>query len=106
MKENVINIHEAKTHFSKLVDQVAAGAELIIGKAGQPLAKLVPYHPAPASPRKGGQLHGKIWEAADCWEPDEELAAAMTGSSLFPPEQAATLRAAEEPRPRARARRK
>ena len=95
--EKVINIHEAKTHFSKLVDQVAAGAELVIGKAGQPLVKLVPYQAAPSSPRTGGQLHGKIWEAADCWDADEELTAALTGGAVFPPEYASTLRAAETP---------
>ena len=41
MKE-VINIQEAKTHLSRYVDKVAAGEELVIGKAGKPLAKLVP----------------------------------------------------------------
>jgi prevent-host-death family protein len=37
-----INIHAAKTHFSRLVDEAAAGAEIIIAKAGKPVAKLVP----------------------------------------------------------------
>jgi prevent-host-death family protein len=37
-----INIHEAKTHFSKLLERVAMGEEVIIAKAGKPIAKLVP----------------------------------------------------------------
>jgi prevent-host-death family protein len=37
-----INIHEAKTHLSRIVDQVAAGDEVIIAKAGKPMARLVP----------------------------------------------------------------
>lgn len=38
-----VNIHEAKTHFSKLVDAAMAGKEIVITKAGKPAAKLVPY---------------------------------------------------------------
>ena len=37
-----VNVHAAKTHFSRLVDQAAAGEEIIIAKAGKPVAKLVP----------------------------------------------------------------
>jgi prevent-host-death family protein len=54
-----INIHEAKTHLSRLVDEVSAGKELVIAKAGKPLAKLVPIRPAKAV-RKPGFLKGKI----------------------------------------------
>jgi len=43
------NIHEAKTHFPKLVERAAAGEEIIIGKAGKPVARLVPYKEAPPS---------------------------------------------------------
>ena len=39
----IVNIHEAKTHFSRLVERAAAGEEVIIGKAGRPVARLVPY---------------------------------------------------------------
>ena len=38
-----VNIHEAKTHLSRLLVRVAAGEEIVISKAGKPLAKLVPY---------------------------------------------------------------
>ncbi len=37
-----VNIHEAKTHFSKLLRRVAAGEEVIISRAGKPIAKVVP----------------------------------------------------------------
>lgn len=56
---SVINIHEAKTHLSKIVDEVAAGAEVIIAKAGKPMARLSPFH-APVRPKKLGLLKGKI----------------------------------------------
>jgi prevent-host-death family protein len=38
----IVNTHDAKTHFSRLVDQAAAGATVVIAKAGKPMAKLVP----------------------------------------------------------------
>ena len=58
-----INIHEAKTHLSALVDEAAAGYEIIIAKAGRPKAKLVPLRQNPR--RKSGRAKGKIWMAAD-----------------------------------------
>jgi prevent-host-death family protein len=39
----VVNVHEAKTHLSKLLDQVRAGEEIILAKAGRPYARLVPF---------------------------------------------------------------
>lgn len=78
-----MNIHEAKTQLSKLVEQAAAGEEIIIAKAGKPMAKLVPYAP-PIAPRSGGFLAGQVWEAPGCWEPDEDLAAQMSDAPLFP----------------------
>ena len=77
------NIQEAKTHLSRLVEQAAAGEEIIIAKAVKPMAKLVPYIP-PQPARKGGFLAGKIWESADCWETEAELIEAMTGASIEP----------------------
>lgn len=56
-----VNIHAAKTHFSRLVDQAASGEEIVIAKAGKPVAKIVPFEaPASQSPRKLGLLAGKI----------------------------------------------
>lgn len=58
---DTVNLYDAKTHLSELVERAAAGEEIVIAKAGQPKAKLVPYRPAPAKRRKGGFLRGKIW---------------------------------------------
>jgi prevent-host-death family protein len=69
------NIHEAKTHFSRLVERAAAGEEIIIGKAGKPIARLVPYKEAPPQ-RKPGSMKGKIRIAPDFDDlPDDVLAA-------------------------------
>ena len=54
-----VNIHDAKTHLSKLVDRAAAGNEIVIAKAGKPVARLVPLAPA-GRRRKLGALAGKI----------------------------------------------
>jgi prevent-host-death family protein len=55
----IVNIHEAKTHLSRLVDEVAAGAEIIIAKAGKPMARLTPIS-TPARKKHLGLLKGKI----------------------------------------------
>jgi prevent-host-death family protein len=55
----VINIHEAKTHLSRIVDEVAAGSEVIIAKAGKPMARLIPLAGV-RRPKKLGLLKGKI----------------------------------------------
>jgi len=54
-----INIHEAKTHLSRLVEEAAAGEEIVIAKAGKPVARLVGLG-AEARPRRPGSLKGKI----------------------------------------------
>lgn len=63
------NIHEAKTHLSKLIERVSSGEEIVIGKAGKPVAKLVPYVEK-KNPRKSGAWKGKVWLAPD-WDSDE-----------------------------------
>ena len=55
---DTINIHEAKTHLSRLVEAAAGGAEIIIAKNGVPRAKLVPL--GKIRPLKFGVLKGKI----------------------------------------------
>lgn len=71
----VINIHEAKTHLSRIVDEVAGGAEVIIAKAGKPMARLMPIA-ARARKKKLGLLKGKIKVPDDFNAPvdDETLA--------------------------------
>lgn len=79
-----INIQAAKTHLSRLVEEAAAGEEIVLAKAGKPLVKLVPYAPARAA-RVGGQLAGQIWAAPDCWAPDEDVFAASIDAPLVEP---------------------
>jgi prevent-host-death family protein len=55
----VVNIHEAKTHLSRLVDDVAAGAEVVIAKSGKPVARLVPLEKRPRR-KTLGLLKGKL----------------------------------------------
>jgi prevent-host-death family protein len=59
-----VNIHEAKTHLSRLVERVAAGEEIIIARSGRPIARLVPYA-APEQRRTFGRMRGKIHIADD-----------------------------------------
>ncbi len=68
---SVINIHEAKTHLSRIVDEVAAGAEVIIAKAGKPMARLSPIQPA-VRPKKLGLLKDKITVPDDFNSPLED----------------------------------
>jgi prevent-host-death family protein len=59
-----VNIHEAKTHFSKLIKEVINGGEVIIAKGNKPIAKLISLG-HPKSVRKLGTAKGKIEIAAD-----------------------------------------
>ena len=65
-----VNIHEAKTHFSRLVERAAAGEEIVIAKAGEPRARLVPLEQPRPQRRRGGSMKGKIWLAED-WDSPE-----------------------------------
>ena len=60
----IINIHQAKTHFSKLVDAVMEGESIVIAKAGKPVAKIVPIE-AKKPKRCPGSMKGKIKIADD-----------------------------------------
>jgi prevent-host-death family protein len=59
-----VNIHEAKTHLSRLVDEAAQGREIVIARAGKPVAKLVPLSGA-ARRKTFGLLKGRIKAAKD-----------------------------------------
>jgi prevent-host-death family protein len=56
----VFNIHDAKTHFSKLLERVLSGEEVVIAKAGKPVARLLPFETAEVAPRKPGKDKGKV----------------------------------------------
>ncbi len=64
-----INVHDAKTHFSALLDRVLAGEEIIIAKAGKPVARLTPLLPAADGCRVPGARLGRMKMAADFDDP-------------------------------------
>ncbi|MFM9884637.1 MAG: type II toxin-antitoxin system Phd/YefM family antitoxin [Burkholderiales bacterium] len=57
---SIVNIHDAKTHFSRLVDQAAAGEEIVIAKAGKPVARLMPLARPQRAKRRLGLAKGKL----------------------------------------------
>lgn len=72
-KTHQYNIHEAKTHLSRILEEVEAGDEVILSRAGTPIAKVVSLHPKPQ--RTFGLLKGQVEVADDFDEYDEEIAA-------------------------------
>jgi len=76
----LINVHEAKTHLSGLLERVAQGEEIVIGKAGKPVAKLVSYRES-HGPRAPGGWRGRVRIAPDFDELPPEIAAAFRGES-------------------------
>jgi len=88
----VVNIQEAKTHLSRLVEEALQGEGIVVAKAGKPLVQLVPVGGAGA-PRALGLLAGRVREAPDCWAPDPEVTA-----WFYPPEEPESdMQAAEDP---------
>jgi prevent-host-death family protein len=74
-----VNIHEAKTHLSRLLQRVMAGEEIIIAKSGVPVARIVPIVSG-KSKRIPGGAKGKVWIAPDFDKPlSEELLQAFEG---------------------------
>ncbi|CAN7146353.1 type II toxin-antitoxin system Phd/YefM family antitoxin [Neorhizobium sp. LjRoot104] len=55
-----VNIHEAKTHLSRLIEEAANGEAFVIAKAGKPLVKVVPLEEEPKKKRRVGFLKGQI----------------------------------------------
>lgn len=69
----VVNVHDAKTHFSRLLERAHAGEEIVLAKAGKAYARLVPLK-EPTSQRRPGRLKGHL--GAEFFEPlpDQDLA--------------------------------
>ena len=67
------NISQAKAELSALIERVLKGEEVIVSKAGKPVAKLIPYN-GPKRPRAPGSMAGEIWIAPDFDELPEDLA--------------------------------
>lgn len=74
-----VNLYEAKTTLSQLVEDAAAGEEIVIAKAGRPLARLMPLQ-KPRGPRKFGTLAGKVKIGDDFDDPlPDDILAAFCG---------------------------
>lgn len=78
-----VNVHEAKTHLSRLLQRVESGEEITIARSGTPIAKLVPVQ----SSRKlaQGMDQGKVWLADDFDAPDLELESLFYGGTPAKP---------------------
>ncbi len=78
-----VNIHEAKTHLSRLIEAVERGEEIIIARNGKPVARLCPPRKQ-YTPRRPGSLKGKIRIAPDFDQTPEEVLETYYESELFP----------------------
>ena len=76
-----VNVHEAKTHFSRLLQRVAAGEEITIARAGKPVAKLVAVNTS-GETRPMGMDKGKVWIADDFDQPDPDIEAMFYDAPL------------------------
>ncbi|MBI2372518.1 MAG: type II toxin-antitoxin system Phd/YefM family antitoxin [Deltaproteobacteria bacterium] len=72
-----VNIYDAKTRLSELVQRAAAGEEIVIARNGKPTARLVALAPPPA--RRPGGWEGQVWIAPDFDEADATIALLMGG---------------------------
>lgn len=72
----VVNIQNAKTQLSRLVEEAVQGEEIVIAKAGKPMVRLIPFQKQ-RQPRKLGILAGQVTESADCWDADPEIEASF-----------------------------
>ena len=79
-----VNVHEAKTHLSRLLERVALGEEVVIARAGTPVAKLVPIR-VKGKKRVLGSAKGDFVVPDDFNDPDPEIERMFYESDLFPP---------------------
>ena len=82
--ELVVNVHEAKTHFSKLLRHVQSGQAVIIAKASKPIARIVPLSEAAPSGRQFGAFKGWIECAPDAFKGSDEVADLFEKGDIFP----------------------
>ncbi len=83
-------MHEAKAHLSKLVERAAKGEEIILAKAGKPMARLVAVGEQPRLPeRRFGSGKSQIWICPDFDAPIPALEQAFIVSKIFPDESSA-----------------
>jgi prevent-host-death family protein len=73
----VVNVHQAKTHLSQLLQEVEQGEEVVIARAGVPIARLVPWRPAVQRVAPPGAMRGQISISADFEAPLDGLFEAL-----------------------------
>jgi prevent-host-death family protein len=73
-----VDVYEAKTHLSKLIDRAMAGEDVVISRSGRPMVRLVPV-PARPDRRAPGSARGQIRMAPDFGELSDNVAAAFRG---------------------------
>ena len=77
----IVNIHDAKTQLSRLLQRVEGGERVVIARAGKPIADLVPHQGG--NGLQIGALEGQIWAAADAFSwPNEEINSMFYGDRL------------------------
>jgi prevent-host-death family protein len=74
----VVNIHDAKTRLSRLLEQVQAGEDVVIARAGTPIVRLIPYAPPKRRIAPPGAMAGEIWIADDFDAPLDGLFVSVT----------------------------
>ncbi len=74
-----MNVYEAKTHLSQLLDRAAGGEEIVIARAGRPVARLVALRDSSSQPRTPGGWRGRVSMADDFDELPSEIDAAFRG---------------------------
>jgi prevent-host-death family protein len=80
-----VNMHEAKTHLSRLVERVEGGAEIVISRAGKPAARLVPVEMPKPTRRKLGVWADSGVTVEDFDAIDSEIEQLIDESEIFPP---------------------
>ena len=78
MPDTSVNVHDAKTHLSRLLARVEAGEEIVIARAGRPIARLVPYARL-TEPRALGIWRGLVKIGPEFDEADEEIERLFNG---------------------------
>lgn len=82
-----VNVHQAKTQLSKLIEMALKGEEVVIARNGEPVVKLVPVSGLELPPRKPGSWKGKVWIAPDFDDTPEDLIDEFYNNPIFPDEE-------------------
>ena len=80
----IVNIHEAKTHLSRLLEAVQRGEDVVIARAGEPIATLTAYKPPRRKIAPPGSLEGQGWMAEDFNAPIDNLFDALNDAQAAP----------------------